>query len=118
MGSARAPATDVVEGAQAPAPPTPELAAATPRRPRGPSACGDWLVRLAFVAAGLVAWEIYAPHVNPIFLRSPSAVARAFGELLRDGSLLKAIGQSLHNLLIGFAIALVVGLALGVVSAR
>jgi NitT/TauT family transport system permease protein len=77
-----------------------------------------WIVRLASVAVGLVAWELYAPRVNPILLRAPSAVARAFLELWRDGSLARALGQSLHNLVIGFAIAWAVGLAIGILSAR
>ncbi len=78
----------------------------------------EWLVRLASIAAILLAWELYAPHVNPIFLKPPSAVAVAFIEMLREGTLLTALAQSLHNFAIGLALALGIGILIGVVSAR
>ncbi len=85
-------------------------------RPRLPGR--DWLVRIASVVVVLVAWELYAPHVSRILLRPPSAIATAFVELIRDGSLITATALSLRNLSVGLAIALVVGLVVGVTSAR
>jgi len=35
----------------------------------------EWLVRFGSVVAVLTAWQLYAPHLNPIFLRPPSDVA-------------------------------------------
>lgn len=76
------------------------------------------LVRLASVAAGLLLWELYAPTVNPILLKPPSQILLGAVRLLRDGTLGDAILKSLHNFAIGFGIALALGLALGVLTAR
>lgn len=89
-----------------------------PRRPKLRLLRPEWLVRFISVVVVLVAWELYAPHVSRILLRPPSAIASAFVDLIRDGSLLTATTQSLRNLAIGLAIALVVGLVVGVISAR
>ncbi|HXM54146.1 MAG TPA: ABC transporter permease [Candidatus Dormibacteraeota bacterium] len=83
-----------------------------------PRSLREWLVRLASVALVLVAWELYAPHVNPIFLRPPSQVATAFLTLAGDGVLVRATLESVHNLLIGLTLALVSGLAIGLASSR
>jgi NitT/TauT family transport system permease protein len=66
----------------------------------------------------LVAWQLYAPYVNRIFLRSPLDVLTAFVAWVQDGTLLAAAQESVHNLVIGFAIALVLGLLIGLGSAR
>ncbi|HEY4028480.1 MAG TPA: hypothetical protein VGO86_18785, partial [Candidatus Dormibacteraeota bacterium] len=60
---------------------------ARPRRLLGwPRSAREWLVRAASVVVVLAAWQLYAPHVNPIFLRPPSAVVRSFADLLQDGT--------------------------------
>lgn len=92
---------------------------ATPvRMLRWPRSAREWLVRVASVAVVLAAWQVYAPHVNPIFLRPPSAVARSFTDLVQDGTLLSATLESLRVLVVGLSIAIIVGLVIGVVSAR
>ena len=78
----------------------------------------DWLVRAGSVAVVLVAWQLYAPHLNPIFLRPPSDVAKAFVDLVQDGTLVQATVESGRTLLFGFAIALLIGLSVGLGSAR
>jgi len=92
---------------------------ATPKRMlRWPRSSREWLVRVASVAVVLAAWQLYAPHVNPIFLRPPSAVAQAFADLVRDGTLLSATLESLRVVVVGLAIAMIAGVVIGVVSAR
>lgn len=92
---------------------------ARPRRLRlWPRSLKEWAVRLASVIVVLAVWQLYAPYVNPIFLRPPSQVAAAFIKLASDGVLLTATLESVHNLLIGFLLALVFGLAIGLASAR
>jgi ABC-type nitrate/sulfonate/bicarbonate transport system permease component len=98
-------------------------AAATPvvrprRRLGWPRSTGQWLVRIASVALVLAAWQLYAPHVNPIFLRPPSAVVQSFADLVRDGTLQAATLESVRVLAAGFAIAASAGLLIGIVSAR
>jgi NitT/TauT family transport system permease protein len=83
-----------------------------------PRSAREWLVRAASVAVVLVAWQLYAPHLNPIFLRPPSAVAQAFVDLVRDGTLVQASVESGRTLLLGFVLALVIGLAVGLGSSR
>jgi len=78
----------------------------------------EWAVRLASVVLVLAAWQLYAPHVNRIFLRPPSDVAQAFVDLVQDGTLAQASAESGRTLAIGFALALVTGLAVGLGSAR
>jgi NitT/TauT family transport system permease protein len=78
----------------------------------------EWLVRGASVVAVLTAWQLYAPHLNPIFLRPPSDVAKAFVDLARDGTLVQATLESGRTLAFGFALALLFGLSVGLGSAR
>jgi NitT/TauT family transport system permease protein len=95
-----------------------ERRAPSRRRRLRPRSLGGWVVRAASVALVLTAWELYAPHVNPIFLRPPSQVLSAFLTLSSDGVLLTATRESVHNLLIGLLLALVFGLGIGLASAR
>lgn len=90
---------------------------------RAPEVRGFWrrrpnLIRALSVAAVLIAWELYGRSLNPIFLSYPTAVAQAFWDLLRSGELLAATLQSLRALGVGFGLAMVVGIALGVVMGR
>ncbi|MGQ0569703.1 MAG: ABC transporter permease [Armatimonadota bacterium] len=76
------------------------------------------LIRVAVVAIFLIAWEIYGRSLNPILLSYPTAVARAFVELVRNGQLLNALLQSLQPLAVGFFASLIAGLGLGVLMGR
>lgn len=78
----------------------------------------EWTVRLASVITVLAVWQLYAPHVNRIFLRPPSDVARAFVDLVQDGTLVQASAESTKTLALGFLLALIVGLIVGLGSAR
>jgi NitT/TauT family transport system permease protein len=85
---------------------------------RPPQVRGFWLkhpnlIRLLSVAVVLVAWELYGRSLNPIFLSHPTAVAQAFWELLVSGDLMRATLQSLSGLGVGFGLAVVVGIAIG-----
>ncbi len=91
--------------------------AALARRRLGPRPT-DWLVRAASVVVVLAIWELFAPQVNPILLRPPSAIALAFVDLIENGELQTALAQSLRVFVAGLAIAIVAGIFLGVVSGR
>ncbi|WP_238071664.1 ABC transporter permease [Rhodococcus zopfii] len=77
--------------------------------------------RLAYGAIGLAAflvvwWYVVASgFVSDLYLATPQDTAKAFVEGLVDGTLRSEIWPSVQRGLIGFAIALVVGIALGVV---
>ena len=77
-----------------------------------------WTIRIVSLAVVLTAWEIYGRSVNQTLFTYPLAIARAFVELTAKGELQRYLAQSLEVLLYGFAIALVVGIPLGVLLAR
>ncbi len=83
-------------------------------RPRG----GDWGVRLGAIAILLLVWEFLAPGWNPLIIRPPSAIARAFVELVENGELQTALVISLRAFSAGLAIAVVIGVLLGIVTGR
>jgi NitT/TauT family transport system permease protein len=79
---------------------------------------GDWAVRIGTIAVLLGVWEVFGPSLNKLILRPPSDIARAFVELIQNGELVDAAGQSLRELVGGLAIALVVGIVVGIASGR
>jgi NitT/TauT family transport system permease protein len=62
-----------------------------------------------------VLWEIFGRNINPVFGSYPSAIAVAFWELLRTGQLGAALYDSLRPFVIGYALAIVLGVPLGLV---
>lgn len=89
-----------------------------PRRPRGRSDRFWTVVLLLSAAAVLVAWELAVRVLGLVpeaFLPPPTAVATAFVELMGRGDFWSAFASSLQNLAIGVVLAVVVGLAGGVV---
>src|ERR1700723_2615269 len=56
-----------------------------------------------------------AGKISPLFLSGPSAIAKQFVFGLRSGTLLSDMAYSGTNFLIGFALALVAGVVLGVI---
>ena len=70
--------------------------------------------RLVSVAVVLVAWQLYAQNVNPLFLASPVSIALAAVELTKTGELPQAIWESLQTLALGYAVAAIFGVALGI----
>jgi NitT/TauT family transport system permease protein len=80
------------------------------------------LSRLAVTAASLVVilvlWEILGRHINPIFGAPPSAIFAAFVELIRNGKLAAALGQSLQPFVVGYGVAIAVGVPLGLIIGR
>jgi NitT/TauT family transport system permease protein len=77
-----------------------------------------WIVRLVSIAIVLIGWEIVGRQVNPLFLSYPSAIAMAGVRLATSGELLEALKSSLLTLLVGFATASCVGIALGLLIGR
>ncbi len=91
--------------------------AVTKRRTFGPRG-GDWATRLGAIAVLLLIWEFLAPGWNPLIIRPPSAIARAFVELVESGELQTALVISLRAFVAGLAIATVIGVLLGIVTGR
>ena len=76
------------------------------------------LVRAASVVLFVVLWEIFGRDVNPLFLSYPTAIAKAFVQLLIAGELQRQAIGSLEVYAIGLSAALVLGILLGLLMGR
>jgi NitT/TauT family transport system permease protein len=65
------------------------------------------LLLLWQLVVGVLGW------INPVFLPPPSAIAQGFGEIVSNGSLAANAGISVQAWLTGFALAVVVGIPVG-----
>ena len=72
-----------------------------------------WMITVASVTILLIVWEIFGRRINPVFGSYPSAIAEAFGELVVTGQLWSALYDSLRPFVIGYALAILVGVPLG-----
>jgi ABC-type nitrate/sulfonate/bicarbonate transport system permease component len=77
-----------------------------------------WVVTVAALALFLAFWEYFGRDVNPIFGSYPSAIFEAFLDLLRNGKLASALWQSVQPFIVGYGLAIVVGVPLGLVIGR
>lgn len=71
----------------------------------------------SFVAL-MIVWELGGRGGNPLLTSYPSAVYRALVEQLSSGVLGRAFIQSLEPLLIGYGLAIVCGIAIGLLVGR
>jgi NitT/TauT family transport system permease protein len=70
------------------------------------------------VLIGLAVWEAiwsYTNWVSPLFFSGPSAIAKQFKYTLTEGTLLTDMAYSGKNFALGFLLALVAGVVLGVI---
>jgi len=72
-----------------------------------------WMITVASVTILLIVWEIFGRRINPVFGSYPSAIAEAFWELVVTGQLWSALFDSLRPFVIGYALAILVGVPLG-----
>jgi ABC-type nitrate/sulfonate/bicarbonate transport system permease component len=77
-----------------------------------------WLVTVASIIVILIFWEVFGRDINPIFGSYPSAIFEAFLTLLRNGKLAVALGQSIQPFLLGYGLAIVIGVPLGLIIGR
>ncbi len=77
-----------------------------------------WAISAIAMLLFLLAWEFFGRRINPIFGSYPTAIARAFVVLAQSGKLAKALVQSLEPFLAGYALAVVIGIPLGLVVGR
>ena len=88
---------------------TPDTASDPPERRPFPR----WVITLASISFVLILWEIFGRRINPVFGSYPSAIAVAFWDLAITGQLWSALYESLRPFLLGYALAIVVGVPLG-----
>ena len=84
-----------------------------PRRPMP-----AWAITTASVIGVLVVWEILGPNINPVFGSYPSEIALAFVALAKSGKLWAALAESLQPFVVGYGLAILIGVPLGLVIGR
>jgi ABC-type nitrate/sulfonate/bicarbonate transport system permease component len=77
-----------------------------------------WCLRGASLLITLGLWEWYGRRTNPILFTYPTAIAHAAMDMMADGTLLTAMGQSLSVLSAGFALGTLGGIGLGLLTGR
>jgi len=77
-----------------------------------------WALRLGSAAVLLAAWEVYGRLRGTLFTSYPTAIGRAAVGLVADGTLLKALSQSMAVYGTGFALAVATGVVAGIVCGR
>jgi NitT/TauT family transport system permease protein len=75
-------------------------------------------IRAVSLALALGLWELAAAHVDPVLFTSPSKVAAAAYQMILSGELWTYLWPSLVVLAIGFALAVVFGIGIGLLLAR
>jgi len=77
-----------------------------------------WAITTMSIVCVLILWEIFGRDINPVFGSYPSAIAVAFWDLLVTGQLQSALYESLRPFALGYCLAIVVGIPLGLVIGR
>jgi NitT/TauT family transport system permease protein len=69
------------------------------------------------IVAFLVAWQLFVDirHIPPIYLPSPVAIVRALLDMIEDGSLFYNLGATLLRIMVGFLLAAVTGIIVGII---
>jgi ABC-type nitrate/sulfonate/bicarbonate transport system permease component len=66
----------------------------------------------------LIVWEIVGHELGDMLLAPPSTVFPLLSSMLADGKVLRELGQTLGQMLIGFALACAIGMPLGALMGR
>ena len=82
---------------------------------RWPPATRTWLLRAGSIIAVLALWELGGRIPLSLTFPSFTASAAAFGEMLADGTFLRAYSETVGPLLVGVALTAIGGVAAGVV---
>src|SRR5262249_40073251 len=77
-----------------------------------------WVITTLSIVVLLGVWEFFGRDVNPVFGSYPSQIALAFVELSLSGKLWAALLDSLQPFVAGSALAILVGVPLGLVIGR
>jgi NitT/TauT family transport system permease protein len=96
----------------------PRAALPRARRRRFGASVPSFVISISSLAIVLAIWEIFGREINPIFASHPSAIFKAGVAMLEDGELFQAFIQSMKPLALGYFLAAVVGIPLGLLTGR
>jgi len=71
------------------------------------------VIRAVSVAAFFILWEAVGRDVDPLFMTYPTAILAAFRDMIISGELLTAIIATMGPFLLGMALSIVGGIAIG-----
>lgn len=94
------------------------VAQQVPRTPRLRPLSSLFSLRLVSVFVGLVLWELLGRAQISVIIPSATDTMLALAEMLSSGELQKSLATSLSSFVIGFGLALVLGITLGAMMAR
>ena len=77
-----------------------------------------WTYRLIVLAVVATAWEVYASRAKLLLVPTFSGTVRGIGQLIVDPAVWRAFLISNQALVIGFSIAVALGIVLGLTAAR
>src|SRR5215467_2928073 len=77
-----------------------------------------WIITLSSLTILILLWEWFGRDINPVFGSYPSAIAEAFWDLARSGKLAVATLESLQPFVVGYGLAILLGVPLGLVIGR
>lgn len=77
-----------------------------------------WAITTCSLVVLIGAWQALGHKINPIFGSYPSAIAAAFWDIAKDGTLWRALLTSLEAFSAGFVLSIVIGIPLGLVIGR
>jgi NitT/TauT family transport system permease protein len=72
-------------------------------------------IRVTSVVAFFIFWEVFGRDVDPLFMTYPTAIIVAFRDMIASGELLSAVIATMGPFLLGMAISIVGGIAIGLV---
>lgn len=72
------------------------------------------MLQLSSLGVFLVVWQILGMRSDPISFSTPVRVVAAYIDLLHTGELQAALPQAMADLLVGYVLAVIVGITLGV----
>lgn len=110
--------TDRVVTAKPVGPPTNSGERTRRQTPQGRKIFDQAALQVLSVVVFLGIWQIAGAHVNPILLATPTKVWSAFINLSESGTLGPAFLRAMEVLAVGFAIAAVVGIGVGILMGR
>jgi len=75
-------------------------------------------ITMLSVGIMLLLWEWFGRDINPVFGSYPSAIVEAFWQLSLSGKLWAALAESLQPFVVGYGLAIVIGVPVGLVVGR